>query len=97
MKVLGFEFGGPHSVDANFNKIAGIYMITKPVANGHAVVVDVGETSDLSQRIPSHDRRDCWDDNEGGLLWFLAVASRDTRLEIEKMIRDAYPPTCGVK
>jgi hypothetical protein len=90
----GYSFQGPYRLaTSKFNAVAGIYVIANQ--NGH--VVDVGETSNLSDRIPCHDRTPCWNRNGGVNLWFHREPSQYTRLVIEGVIRDRENPVCGIR
>lgn len=90
--VHGFEFDGPHPVNATFNAVAGVYLIATP----SGVIVDVGETENLSERIPNHERRSCWRRNVGTNLWFHREACERERYVIERFIRNKENPACGV-
>jgi len=91
-KVLGYDFVGPYSLNTLFKKVAGIYLITK--SGGE--IIDVGETENLNERIPDHERGDCWNDNDGINLWFHFKNNRDQRLTKEKFLRSHYNPVCGI-
>lgn len=89
----GVTFDGPRGVDAWLPALPGIYVI----ARTDNVVVDVGETENLAERIGSHDRRSCWDRNQGAYVWFWHQPSRVMRLMIESSIRKSVNPTCGIR
>lgn len=93
-KVLGHDFVGPYPLTVtDFNNVAGIYLITTSDGN----VVDVGETDNLKERIPNHERESCWNRNSGINLWFHFDNNRDQRLLKEKMLRTNFSPVCGIK
>ena len=82
-----------YPLNTSFNDVPGIYVICTSQK-----WLDVGETDKLGQRIPSHERRNCWINNAGGLpinLAFLYVESQDQRLNIEVSLRNSLNPTCG--
>ena len=93
MVILNKKFDGPHHTGINFNTVAGVYVITTIGRK----IVDVGETDNLKERIPSHDRKPCWTRNMANMLYFYHESRSDERLKIEKQIRDTYNPVCGVK
>ncbi len=93
LNVLGYQFDGPYSVNEDFNNVAGVYIITTP----NAVIVDVGETENLKDRIPGHERRQCWIKNGGTIFYFHREVHSQNRLAIESLIRNKYNPACGVK
>ena len=93
LKILNYSFDGPHGITTIFNPVSGIYVITT-LGN---TIVDVGETDNLQERISSHDRKSCWTRNMGCKLFFYHEARQEQRLEIEKQIRSAYNPVCGIR
>src|SRR5258706_5474206 len=89
MNLLDYSFEGPFSIDTAFNAVAGIYLILTPKRNQ---VVDVGQTDNLGQRIPSHERKDSWKRCGGSELWFHRESVTDTRLVKEARLRKTYDP-----
>lgn len=92
IKYLGYTFNGPFLITTTFNEVAGVYIIT----TSGGVVIDVGETDNLNNRIPSHERRACWTRNDGVNLYFHHERNKDQRLELEKTIRNKVPLACGI-
>jgi len=91
MNILGFNFEGPHPIDGAFNDVPGIYLILTSTR----IVVDVGQTDKLGQRISSHERKSSWPQYGGTLLWFHHEPSLQSRLAKETQLRDTYNPVCG--
>lgn len=91
--VMGYPFEGPYAITTSFNQVAGVYLIT----NVEGKIIDVGETDDLKNRIPGHERAECWSKNLGENLWFHFESNQQRRLVKEKNIRDAHRPICGIK
>jgi hypothetical protein len=89
--VLGHDFSGPHSIDAEFQLVPGVYIIADFAGN----VVDVGETGALGNRIPAHERRPGWSRYGGTKLWFHHQPVLAARLRLEGAIRDHFNPPCG--
>lgn len=94
VNINGYIFEA-YSLNVGFNDVPGIYVIYTSQK-----WLDVGETDKLGQRIPSHERRNCWISNAGGLpisLAFLYVESQNQRFNIEASLRGLLSPTCGDK
>ena len=94
VNINGYTFES-YSLNTGFNDVPGIYVIYTSQK-----WLDVGETDKLGQRIPKHERRNCWISNAGGLpisLAFLYVVSQTQRASIEASLRTALNPTCGEK
>lgn len=90
--INGYTFE-TYSLNIGFNDVPGVYVIYTSQK-----WLDVGETDKLGQRIPSHERRNCWINNAGSLpisLAFLYVESQNQRLNIEASLRNSLNPTCG--
>lgn len=93
INILEYVFDGPHSINTNFNEVAGIYIITKDVSAINKI--DIGETENLKERIPNHERRNCWKNYNGTYLWFHHEKNEKDRLEKEKKLRNYFNPPCG--
>ena len=92
--VEGSIYDGPYQINNTlFNEVAGVYLIVD--INGS--IIDVGETENLKDRIPSHERSLCWNRQGGVNLWFHHEPNQSQRLYKEKHIRDTFQPVCGVK
>ena len=87
----GYTFKGPFSVSTSFNEVARIYLIT----NSNKNIVDVGETENLKERIPNHERYNCWTKNGGINLYFHHENNESQRLAKEKLFRSKSNPVCG--
>ena len=91
--ILGYTFDGPYSIDTNFNTVSGVYVI-----HDGDKFLDVGETGNLKERIPNHERKSCWNRSAGlkGIkLEFLNEADQQKRLLIEQDIRSRLNFSCG--
>jgi len=89
----GYVFNGPFSINTDFNTVAGIYLIT----TSQGTIVDVGETENLKERVPNHERRNCWSRNNAVNLYFHHETSQQQRLVKEKFLRTKSNPACGVQ
>ena len=66
VNISGYTFE-TYPLNTDFNDVSGIYAIYTSQK-----WLDVGETDKLGQRIISHERRNCWINNAGGLPISLA-------------------------
>lgn len=91
------QFYGPHPNATTLPVQSGVYIITRIVDNLHEII-DVGESHNISERIPSHNRINQWNhvSNNAFHVWTL-VADESQRMIIEKAHRLAYNPVCGVR
>lgn len=98
--VGSYTFEGPYTHLASLRDQPGIYAILCQ-RNGQYLVVDVGQTQAVRQRIETHDRKSCWSRNCGSGVLAAAVLytpglSEDARRRIEEGIREQFAPCCGV-
>lgn len=91
------HFNGPHPNANVLPGRSGVYIITQLV-NGIHEVIDVGESSNIAERIPGHDRMYQWEQValNGFHVWTL-FANETDRMLIERAHRLAYNPVCGVR
>lgn len=98
IKIGSYNFEGPfHSADALHN-LSGVYTILGSSQPGQYVVLDVGESSTLRDRVANHDRRHQW--RRCGFSTLAAAAHYTdgvTRMRIESELRAAYNPPCGLR
>ena len=95
MTYMGYSFEGWYSINDTLPEVAGVYLITNSRGAVSGGIVDVGETDNLKNRIPSHERRDCWARNSGLYLYLHREDNKDQRLAIEKVIRNGNNLPCG--
>lgn len=96
MNLGNYNFSGPHDPDKGFREdFAAVYAIV----DAHSNLIDVGQTSNINDRFPTHDRKPCWLRNKTGniSLYILQELSERIRLKIESEIREKYKPPCGEK
>lgn len=99
VNIEGYSFSGPHSIDATFKPLAGVYIIYTADYTSKKWL-DVGETDNLANRISSHERRLCWKRNAEDLkinLAFLQINNEQRRLTVEAKLRKKLNPICGEK
>jgi len=98
MKVLNYNFAGPHTTVENLLNRSGVYLIVDQQKTNN-VLVDVGESSEVKNRIENHDRKSCWNQNCVGKLTAYVLYTPGVgqlgRISIEKKIRDGFNPLCG--
>lgn len=97
MNISGYTFEGAYDHKKGFkDTIPAVYAIIDSHSN-QSFLLDVGQTEDLNNRFPNHQRESCWNSNGSGnlTLWILRVQSEQDRLSIESQIRNTYNPSCG--
>ncbi|MEK9195934.1 MAG: hypothetical protein AAB914_01060 [Patescibacteria group bacterium] len=89
------QFTGPHTNADELPDRSGVYLITRLVDGLHEVI-DVGESHNIAERIPSHDRMFQWNAVSGNAfhVWTL-LTDEAQRMLIERAHRLAYNPVCG--
>ena len=94
MNVQGFNFEGPYLLDANFNEVPAVYLIS----DQNNKPIDVGQTDNLKNRIPNHERTNCWLRSANGQVhvYCLVDSSEENRENIERNIRNSHSFSCGV-
>ena len=94
MDIAGYPFEGPYDHNRGFTQSFGCVYV---LINNSNHVVDVGETSDVNDRIPNHERKPCWIRNgcPGMNPYLHKSEDQNYRLNLEGMIRKRYSPPCG--
>ncbi|GEM_PF-894516 len=92
--IQGYSFEMDYPLNTTtFNNVGAVYVI---YINGKWL--DVGETSELGNRIANHDRKSDWQQNAGILPIHVGVhqeGNEATRLAIESTLRNSLNPVCG--
>lgn len=100
MQLLGYNFEQPYVLrTTSFNNVAAVYVVYT-VIGGRTVWLDAGETDKLGERIPNHERRECWGRNSQGNEIYIAVMQvhdEFSRRNIESDLRNRLLPICGEK
>lgn len=94
--IEGYAFVGPFFHTRRFE---GDFPCVYVLINTLNDIVDVGETSNINDRIINHERKTCWVQNgcsENG-LYVCIIPDQNSRLLLEKLIRIKYNPVCGVR
>lgn len=97
--IGGHTFHGPYSSTEPLFTTAGVYVILCPVGGGHQII-DVGESSDVRERINDHDRSQCWSRKcpVGSVqvaVHYTPFDNPQSRRQIEQAIRNQYDVPCG--
>jgi len=101
INIAGYQFEGPYTNTDSFKDNAGIYAIlTRGQTTVPWMVVDIGESDQVKSRIANHDRKNCWNRNNQGMLTGAVLYTpgwtATQRRSLEASLREQYTPTCGV-
>jgi hypothetical protein len=98
IRIGNYTFDGPFLSIDSIEDRAGVYAVLCKKDDKYTVV-DVGESAEVKTRLANHDRKDCWEENCTGTLYYAVYYTpnlqQSERKEIEKEIRDQYNPPCG--
>ena len=86
--LLDYHLEGAFKNPSDLPPGAGVYVIW--CKDGKTwVVLDVGESEDVRERVMNHDRADCWKKHCSGEIWYSATydTNQQTRRRIEQHIR----------
>lgn len=96
--IGGHNFEGPFDNVMHLRNASGVYVILGHSEYGLPVIVDVGESGDIRARVSAHDRRNEWI-RQGHRRLTVAVlyVNEYTRMSVERQLRLAYCPPCGIR
>ncbi len=99
VKIAGLEFEGPYYSTDRLQPTSGVYAVLDDLGTTSLPVVDVGEASNVRNRVENHDRKLCWARHRRG-TWAVAAyytlgLTEQQRRAIEKRVRDSTDPPCG--
>ena len=100
IKIGNYTFEGPFAAPAPLLNKSGVYaVLTRRSVMDPYIVVDVGESGDICDRLTNHDRSPQWSlANHGGGIHFAALYCNERdRMQIESELRAVYSPVCGVR
>ncbi|MGQ4878879.1 hypothetical protein ACOJCM_09960 [Billgrantia sp. LNSP4103-1] len=98
IQIENYTADGPHSnVDPLLSQ-SGVYVILgRPQQTANWIVVDVGESQNVQERVANHDRKLCWGGQGHSQLAVAAIyADQQNRVLIEKQLRQRFNPPCGL-
>lgn len=98
IKIGKHSFDGPYSSTDSLEDRSGVYAILcKREKEYH--LLDVGESAEVKERVDTHDRKGCWEENCDATLTYAVHYTPNLqqpgRKEIEQEIRDQYDTPCG--
>ena len=100
-KIEGYEFEGWYSSTDELKSQSGVYVVIS-MGSERFKILDVGESSDVKDRIETHDKKGCWEKHsDSGKIQFGVLYTpdmdRDNREKIEAKIRNSPKRTvlCG--
>lgn len=100
IQLSGYNFEQPYILrTTSFNNVPAVYVVYTVIGSS-TVWLDVGETDKLGERIPNHERRECWSRNSQGKEIYIAVMQvhdEFSRRNIESDLRNRLLPMCGEK
>jgi hypothetical protein len=100
IQIHSLNFEGPFSSTVSLAHRSGIYVVLAQTDGNTFQVIDVGESSDVKDRIENHDRSLCWARNVNGKpivysVYYTLGHTVDQRCKLETAIRNVYNPPCG--
>lgn len=88
-----------YSLDTSFNAIGAVYIFTKRTVNadgkGTHVLIYIGETDSLKQRIPNHEKWSCVKKNGANCICVHRDDDEDSRLTKETDLRAGNSTPCN--
>jgi hypothetical protein len=98
IQIGNYNFEGPFGTLDALRNASGVYAILGSNSPQEYVVLDIGESATLKDRIAGHDRQGQW--RACGYETLLAAAHytyADARMRIERELRAIYSPPCGLR
>jgi hypothetical protein len=97
--MWGYTFDGPYSSLEQLQNQGGVYVVWSR-RGGRWLVLDVGESGAVRDRLVSHERADRWRQFcGGGTVYYAATytpgGTEADRAVIEQFIRSVAKPPCG--
>jgi hypothetical protein len=97
IQVGDYNAEGPFGNTSGLLARSGVYVILG--RSGQAanwIVVDVGESENIQDRVSNHDRKPCWSGRGHAELALAAIyADERNRTLIESQLRLQFNPPCG--
>lgn len=91
-----YHFDGAYTDPKRLREAAGVYVIWCK-ADNQWIILDVGESDNVRERLNNHERFDCWEDNCSGTIYYSAtyISDQQERLDLEQRIRNEEDVACG--
>ena len=97
ISISGYNFEGPYDSSDQLARRSGVYVVGNWKGK-RPRIIDVGESSDIRNRIKTHDRKNCWWQQAGNNYQFCVhYAPEARRMSIAKKIREERNLPCGKK
>ena len=98
IQVGSYHAEGPFGNVNGLKARSGVYVILgRPGVSASWIVVDVGESGNVQERVENHDRAPCWRGQGHAELAVAAIyADERNRILIERQLRVQFNPPCGV-
>ena len=87
-----------YSLDTSFNNVGAVYIFSKRTIKddtGTHSFIYIGETNDLSDRIPNHEKWPCVKKYGANCICTHTESHQETRRKIEDDLLDAHDPPCN--
>ena len=98
--VGNYSFEGPYTSTDKLENKSGVYAI-HCYLDGKYYLIDIGESSEVKNRVENHDRKECWGKNCKGTLtvsvYYTPGLQQQGRINVEQELRQQYDPICGKK
>ncbi len=103
VQIGGYTFQGWYMYTSILPETEGLYAIGPTISSAlkkdeNLKLIDVGESSNIRERVKNHDRKNCWRAHARAIRYaYLRTPgkSKYEREEIEKDIRGKEDPPCG--
>jgi len=96
INIAGYEFEGPFRSVSQLKEQSGVYVILGNNGGTKWKTVDVGEAKQVKNRVKTHDRTQCWNNQKYDNLRVAArYTNENSRKKIAKEIRQKRNPPCG--
>lgn len=98
IQIGNYHAEGPFGNTGQLQARSGVYVILgRRTMTATWNVVDVGESSDIQNRVANHNRAPCWLGQGHSELTVAAIyADERNRMLIERELRTQYRPPCGL-
>ena len=85
-----------YATDTAFNEVGAVYIFTKQENNSYAPLY-IGQTDNLKERIPNHEKWPCVRRNGVNSICVLSDSSQSSRLQTESDLLDKRNPPCNAQ
>ena len=85
-----------YTTDTAFNEVGAVYIFTKR-ENSRYTPLYIGQTDNLKERIPNHEKWPCVRRNGVNSICVLSDSSQSSRLQTESDLLDKRNPPCNAQ